>query len=80
MNNIYQACQNSAEAHNRHPDIYLSRQQVLNRYGISNTTLYRWIQDEAVGFPQSVQMGPRSVRWKVVDLEAREEKRQTETV
>ncbi|MBO9482274.1 AlpA family phage regulatory protein [Salinisphaera sp. G21_0] len=79
MTNVFQACQSSANVHNRQSEIYLSRQQVLNRYGISNTTLYRWIQDDAVSFPQSVQMGPRSVRWKVVDLEAWEEKRQTET-
>ncbi|WP_252177481.1 AlpA family phage regulatory protein [Endozoicomonas sp. 4G] len=60
------------------PQTYLTRQQVLTRYGIGNTTLYRWMQDSEVSFPKPVQMGPRCVRWKMSELEAWEEKRQTE--
>ncbi|WP_062265277.1 helix-turn-helix transcriptional regulator [Endozoicomonas arenosclerae] len=57
---------------------YLTRQQVLTRYGIGNTTLYRWMNDDTVSFPKSVQMGPRCVRWELSTLEAWEEQRKSE--
>ena len=58
--------------------LFLSRQQVLTRYGIGNTTLYRWINDDSVNFPKPVQMGPRCVRWSISRLEQWEQERQEE--
>ncbi|GAA4649670.1 hypothetical protein GCM10023116_19480 [Kistimonas scapharcae] len=57
---------------------YLTRQQVLSRYGIGNTTLYRWISDEDIQFPKPVQLGARCVRFLESALEQWEEKRKTE--
>ncbi|KEQ12445.1 hypothetical protein GZ77_18130 [Endozoicomonas montiporae] len=59
-------------------ELYLTRQQVLGRYRIGNTTLYRWMNDDNVNFPKPVQMGPRCVRWKQSLLEHWEKQRQTE--
>ncbi|OQX36398.1 MAG: hypothetical protein B0D91_09110 [Oceanospirillales bacterium LUC14_002_19_P2] len=57
---------------------YLTRNEVLTRYGIGNTTLYRWIGDEEIRFPKPVQLGARCVRFLESALEQWEEKRQTE--
>ncbi|WP_299734845.1 AlpA family phage regulatory protein [uncultured Endozoicomonas sp.] len=55
--------------------IYLTNQQVRERYQIGNTTLYRWINDEQTNFPKQHQLGPRCVRWRQSDLEAWESQR-----
>lgn len=34
---------------------------VLEKFGISETTLRRWMSDE--GFPRPRQLGPRAVGW-----------------
>lgn len=60
------------------PAKYLNRKQLLTRYGIGNTTLYRWIQDSSVRFPIPVQLGPRCVRWKLSALEQWEANREGE--
>ena len=60
------------------PSKYLTRKEVLTRYGIGNTTLYRWIQDDSVRFPVPVQLGPRCVRWKLSELERWEAEREQE--
>lgn len=56
-------------------NVYLTNRQVRERYQIGNTTLYRWISDEHVGFPQPVQLGPRCVRWDLSQLQAWEARR-----
>ena len=43
-----------------------TRQQVLERYGIGNTTLYRWLREGL--FPQPIRYGPRTIRWRETDL------------
>ena len=48
-------------------DTYLTRKEVLQRFLIGNTTLYRWIKDGQ--FPQPVRFGPRCIRWKLEQLE-----------
>ena len=55
------------------PVRYQSRSNVLKRYEIGNTTLYRWIESDQ--FPQPVQLGPRCVRWLESDLEQWEKER-----
>ncbi|WP_263081280.1 AlpA family phage regulatory protein [Endozoicomonas sp. Mp262] len=54
---------------------YLTRQQVLARYGIGNTTLYRWIGDEQVKFPKQKHLGIRCIRFSESELEAWEAER-----
>lgn len=51
---------------------HFTRKQLLDRYGIGNTTLYRWL--EAGQFPKPIRYGPRCIRWKREDLEAWEAK------
>ena len=58
---------------------YLTRTEVLCRYGIGNTTLYRWINDENIQFPKPVQLGVRSVRFLVSALDQWEELRRDDT-
>lgn len=55
--------------------VYLTNQQVRNRYQIGNTTLYRWINDEQTCFPKPHHLGPRCVRWLQSELEAWEAQR-----
>lgn len=45
---------------------YLTLKDVLARYNTSKSAWYRWMND---GFaPKPVKLGPRCVRWKLVDL------------
>ncbi len=53
--------------------VYLRRPAVKARYGIGDSTLYRWIRDGR--FPPPVQLGPQAVGWRVSDLEAWERSR-----
>ena len=78
MNTQSQTNQPAREVVTRQSEIYLSRKEVLARYGIGNTTLYRWMNERDVNFPKPLQMGARCVRWKQSELEAWEEKRQTD--
>ena len=49
-------------------DIYLTSAKVMRRYGnISDMTLWRWLQDPAMRFPQPVYLG-RLRYWKLRDL------------
>ena len=54
---------------------YLTRSQVLSRYSIGNTTLYRWIKDSSVVFPKPMRLGARTVRWSMAKLEKWEAER-----
>ena len=46
---------------------YLTCKEVLARYKLYRSTMYRWIKDGL--FPAPIQLGPRCVRWKLADLE-----------
>lgn len=51
-------------------DIYLSSSQICERYGsISTVTLWRWLKDAALGFPEPTRINKRRF-WKLADLEA----------
>ena len=58
---------------------YLTRAEVLTRYRIGNTTLYRWIHDEEIQFPKPVHLGARCVRFLVSALDQWEEQRRADT-
>ena len=59
---------------------YLSRAEVLSRYRIGNTTLYRWINDEEIQFPRPIQLGARCVRFLVSSLDQWETQRRKGTI
>jgi predicted DNA-binding transcriptional regulator AlpA len=50
---------------------------VCKRYGISPTTVWRWIKDRAMGFPKPIYIS-RYRYWKVAELEAWEAEREQE--
>ena len=49
-------------------DRLLRRQEVETRCGIARTTIYRLMR--AGEFPTSLQIGPRAVRWRALEIEA----------
>lgn len=53
-------------------DSYLNNQQVRERYKVSRSTLWRWVREGRL--PEPVSIGPASVRWKLTDLQAFEER------
>ncbi|WP_422462576.1 MULTISPECIES: helix-turn-helix transcriptional regulator [unclassified Endozoicomonas] len=55
-------------------DTYLTRKEVLQRFLIGNTTLYRWLKSDQ--FPQPVRLGPRCIRWSEASIIRWEQQRQ----
>lgn len=56
--------------HGREADkTFLTGPQVQARYGRSHVTLWRWVRDPALGFPQPMQIN-RLNYWRLSDLEA----------
>ncbi len=55
-------------------DGYLPARGVWERYGVTSTSLYRWLADEKSDFPHPVYIG-RFRYWKIADLLAREASR-----
>lgn len=55
---------------------FLRRKEVLARYGVSNSTLYRWIDEGLFPAPVKLTSGGRSAAcgWPVEELEARDRK------
>lgn len=48
---------------------FISSNQVQARYNISRSSLYRWPDNPAIGFPKPVKIGHR-ILWREADLEA----------
>lgn len=44
------------------------KKSVLEKFGISETTMRRWMKDE--GFPRPKQLGPRAVGWLASEVDA----------
>jgi len=42
--------------------------QVQARYHKSNVTIWRWVKDSELGFPQPIRIN-RNCYWRLVDLE-----------
>ena len=42
--------------------------EVAERYGVSRTTIWRWVKD--TDFPEPVKLANHSTRWKVAALQA----------
>lgn len=51
----------------RNPDVYLTARQVRDRYAVSDMTIWRWLQDEALAFPAPMVIRRRRL-WKEADL------------
>lgn len=47
---------------------YVTAAQVCGRFSISNMTLWRWVGDEALGFPRPMHIKNRRF-WKLDELE-----------
>jgi predicted DNA-binding transcriptional regulator AlpA len=48
-------------------DGYLPARKVWTRYGVSDMTLHRWVQDPTMNFPQPIYIG-RYRYWRERDL------------
>jgi predicted DNA-binding transcriptional regulator AlpA len=55
---------------------FLPAADVCARYGVSDMSLWRWLRDEALDFPQPLRIHRRRL-WKLADLEAWETSRLT---
>ena len=56
------------------PTTYLTSQAVRARYGVSDMSLWRWLRNEATGFPRPFRVGKRRF-WKRAELESWEANR-----
>ena len=57
---------------------FLTGPQVQARYNRSHVTVWRWVRDPALGFPQPIQIN-RLNYWRLVDLEAWETAQESQT-
>lgn len=49
---------------------FLTGPQVQARYQRSHVSIWRWVKDEALGFPAPIKMNRRHNYWRLADLEA----------
>lgn len=49
------------------PDTYLPIAEVRRRYGVSDMTIWRWLADDRLGFPQPMRIRRRRF-WKLSAL------------
>ena len=50
------------------PTTYLTSVAVRARYGVSDMSLWRWLRNEATGFPRPFRVGKRRF-WRRAELE-----------
>ncbi len=55
---------------------FLPARHILDRYRISQMTLWRWLADDSMGFPKPVYLG-RYRYWRIADIEAWEAAQET---
>lgn len=48
---------------------FLPARKVLDRYGVSDMTIWRWLRDEKMNFPKPVYLG-RFRYWRISEIEA----------
>lgn len=53
---------------------YYTSRNLMDRYQITDTTLWRWQQDHKLGFPQPLKLNGRNM-WPSDDIHAWERKR-----
>ena len=50
--------------------LFLTVDQVANRFGVSADTVWRWKRKG--DFPKAVKVGPCTTRWRLADIEEHE--------
>ena len=58
----------------KNPAYLLPSTAVRARYGVSQMTVWRWLQKKALGFPKPIRINERNY-WKLQELEAWEASR-----
>ena len=53
--------------------LYLSDQQIAQRYAVSRGSIWRWVREGA--FPKPVKLGPGCTRWQLSAVQDWEVKR-----
>lgn len=48
-------------------NLYLSVDQLANRFGVSKDSIWRWRREG--DFPKPVKLGPGTTRWRLADVE-----------
>lgn len=48
--------------------MYLSAQELAERFGVSTVTIWRWNQTKP-NFPDPVLLSTRCTRWRIADIE-----------
>jgi len=43
--------------------LYLKDSEVAARYGVTRTTIWRWVRQGQDGFPRPVKLSPGCTRW-----------------
>jgi len=56
---------------------YLQSSAVRARYGVSDMTIWRWLQNTSLGFPAPIRINSRRF-WRLTELEAWEASRSDE--
>lgn len=51
------------------PEDLLPATPVRARYGVSDMTIFRWLNDEKLGFPKPIRINGRRY-WRIADLQA----------
>lgn len=57
-------------------NLYLSDKQVANRYGVTRTTIWRWVRDRE--FPRPVKISRGCTRWDMESVREHEAARLAE--
>ena len=53
-------------------DVFVSTRKLVERYGVSDRTIDRWLASEALEFPQPILINKRRY-WRLSDIEAWEQ-------
>ncbi|WP_419828926.1 helix-turn-helix transcriptional regulator [Methylobacterium sp.] len=53
----------------RSPEDMLPAAQVMARYQVSDMTIFRWLADPKLGFPQPIRINGRRY-WRLAELQA----------
>ena len=55
------------------PEDLLPATPVRARYGVSDMTIFRWLNDEKLGFPKPIRINGRRY-WRLAELQAFEDR------
>ncbi|WP_223428857.1 helix-turn-helix transcriptional regulator [Tateyamaria pelophila] len=58
--------------------MFLTVDQVADRYNCSKFSIWRWVREGRQGFPSPISLSPGCTRWRLSDLERWEAERAAE--